>query len=270
MKTYFYFMLFVFLVGILFLPCQQARAQSAEDTTNVTVGDTMYVAWAQTGWTARINALRSAIYGDTASDGSRANLNRVYKLKTNGWYWESDDIKNTGYPLRLVADPTTAIGAGNYPPVLQMTDTRVDGTTAERHLITAGDDVEMRGIFVSGRTTVNGAQDPYQPILFAQDDSRYIIDDCIFEHSNFSLVVFTGKRCVGYVTNNKFRNLEEFPVTQQWTGRGVSIWTDVDTVVMENNTFFNMGFMTFQMENGSAKYLRYNHNTIVNCGRGLS
>jgi hypothetical protein len=269
MKSHFYLPLLVLLVGFLILPSQQVQAQSASDTTNVIVGDTMYVAWQKTGGFPRTNALRSAILGDTAADGSRATLNRVYKLKVDGLYWESDDITNPGFHLRIVADPTSSVGAGHYPPVIQMTDTRDDGTTAALHLLTAAGDVTLKGIYISGRTTGNGSQTSYQPVVFNANNSTYIIDDCIFEYSNFSLVVFGGTNCVCVVTNNKFRNLTEAPPTQQWTGRGISIWADQQSVIIENNTFFNLGMVTFQMEGGSAKYLRYNHNTIINTGRGI-
>jgi len=268
MKSHFYLLLFVLLAGLLLLPSQQAKAQATlNDTVSYAVGDTMYVAWAHSDFSPRYNALLTTILSDTAN-GTRADLNRVYKLKTNGYYWESDDITNPGFPLRLVADPTDQIGAGNFPPILQMTDTRVDNSTAALHLITAGAEVTMKNIFITGRT-ITGAQTAYQPILFAASNSNYTIDGCIFEQSNFALIVFTGtgNKCV--ITNNKFRNLEESPVTQQYTGRGISIWADQASVIIENNTFFNLGFVSFQMEGGSAKYLRFNHNTVINSGRGV-
>lgn len=278
MKAHLYFTVFVFLIGFLLLPSQQVSAQiDPNDTLNVIVGDTMYVGWGTAGdqpvtyLIPKYNALRTAINGDTIAGGARSSADRVYKLRTNGFYWLSDEMTNVGFTLRIVAEPMSAMdGITTFPPVIQMTDTREDGSSAQQRILTSTNDVILKNIYISGRTTGNGAQGAYQPIIFAGNDARNIIDGCVFEHSNFSLVVFTGKRTKNYVINNKFRNLLENPPTQQWTGRGVSIWTDVDTVIMENNTFFNLGFTTFQSENGSIKYLRYNHNTIVNVGRGLS
>jgi Secretion system C-terminal sorting domain/Right handed beta helix region len=272
MKSHFNLLLFVFLVGALLLPSAPLRAQTLNDTTNVVTGDTMYVAWMQTGFTPRINALRNAIKGDTLTNGTRANLNRVYKLKLAGYYWEADDIVNTNdkdavnFPLRIVADKVTG---SLIPPIIQMRDTRADGSTANQHILTAAADVTLKNLFISGRTVESGTQTAYQPVVFNANNANYVIDGCIFEYSNFSLIVFGGKKCNCTVINNKFRNLEEKPLTQQWSGRGISIWADEESVIIENNTFFNVGFMTFQMEGGSAKYLRYNHNTIVNTGRGI-
>ncbi len=271
MKVLFNVLLFLALVGIFFVPTQQIQAQTPtlHDTVSYVSGDTMYVAWAHTNWTPRINALRSAIVGDTVAGGGRASLTRVYYLKMDGYYWEADDIANSGFPLTIVGPPMSSLPTGHYPPIIQMADQREDGSTGANHILTAGDDVTLRNVWVTGRLTSSGAQTSYQPVLFNANNSTYIIDGCIFEYSNFSLVVFTGANNKCYITNNKFQNLQEKPVTQQWTGRGVSIWADQDTVVMENNTFFNLGFATFQMEGGSASYLRFNHNTIVGLGRGI-
>ena len=208
--------------------------------------------------------------GDTVKGGGRANTNRIYGLKNGGFYWEDDDISFTGFTLRLVggsfADANLPTGS-TRPPMLQMTDTRADGTSSAAHLITASGSLTLKNIFVTGCTNVNGVQTAYQPITFPANNCTFIADNCVFQRSNFSLIVVTGTGNTVTITNNKFRNLIESPPTQQWTGRGVSIWADNASVIMENNTFFNLGFTTFQVEGGSASYLRYNHNTIANLGR---
>jgi hypothetical protein len=269
MKTYLNFSLFIFLVGALILPCRQVRAQTLADTTNVIRGDTMDVACYQTGFSIRINALRDAVNSDTVTGGARKNVNRVYKLKTNGQYWLVDAITNSGFPLRIVADPMNSLGFSNYPPEIQMKASRPDLTSSSGSILSAGDDVTLKNIWINGSYVESGGQGAYQPVVFAANNHRYIIDGCVFERSNFSLVVFSGTGNECYVQNCKFRNLEETPPVQQWSGRGISIWADQDSVIIENNTFFNVGFTTFQMEGGSAKYLRYNHNTIANVGRGI-
>ncbi len=270
MKARFYFALSLLLGGVLLLPMQESRAQITQsDTTNVVSGDTMYVAWMKSDGTPRINALYAAVKGDTLSSGGRANMNRVYVLKANGYYWESDPIVNTGFPLRLIGQPYGNTVSGDWPAVLQQTDLRADGTTAAGGLITGQHDITIKNVYISGRTTSSGKQTFYQPCQINASNHRFVIDNCILEQSNFSLFAWTGTGNTILVTNNKFRNLLETPITQQWTGRGLSFWADQDTVIIENNTFFNMGFMAFQAENGSIYYLRFNHNTLVNVGRGV-
>ncbi len=266
MKTSWYLLLLVFLLGAFLLPGPAARAQ------NVISGDTMYVDWEDhsPSHLPVKNALRNAIYGDTLSGGTRANLNRVYVLKLNGLYWESDRIENNGYPLRLEGQPYTMGDALNYPAQLQLCDLRADGTNADSRLITGLHDVVLKNIYITGRTNANGVQTAYQPIQIDASNHTFLFDNNIIEQSNFAVIAFTAKgNRITYI-NNKFRNLIGSPSTQQWEGRGISIWADQDTVIVENNTFFNMEFTPFQLEGGSAKYIRFNHNTIVNNGRGIN
>lgn len=269
MKFLFNVLLLVLLVGLFVLPTQQATAQlTLHDTVSYVSNDTMYVAYLHANGDPRVNALRSTILGDTVAGGGRASATRIYYLKPGGLYYEADDIANN-FPLTIVSTPMNDLASGTYPAIIQMADNREDGSAGANHILTAGDNVTLRNVWISGRSNVNGTQTAYQPVLFNANNKTYIIDGCVFEYSNFALVVFTGANNKCYITNNKFQNLQENPVTQQWTGRGISIWADQDTVIIENNTFFNVGFATFQMEGGSADYLRYNHNTIIGLGRGI-
>ncbi len=270
MKARFHLALTLLLGVALFIPYEQAKAQVTQsDTTNVVSGDTMYVAWMQSNGTPRINALYAAVKGDTVSGGARANMKRVYVLKANGFYWEADPIVNTGFPLTIVGQPYGNTVSGDWPAVLQQVDLRADGTAAAGGLITGQHDVTIKNVYISGRTTTNGGQTFYQPCQINASNHRFLIDNCILEQSNFAIFAWTGTHNVINIINNHFRNLLESPVTQQWSGRGLSFWADQDTVIIENNTFFNIGFAAFQVENGSANYFRFNHNTLVNIGRGV-
>jgi len=266
MKTSWYLLLLVFLLGALLLPSQAAWAQT------VISGDTMYVEWSDLGTPPlpAINALRNAVYGDTVAGGARANLNRVYVLKLNGIYWLSDRIENNGFPLKLVGEPYTMGDAMHYPAQLQLTDLRQDGTGADTRLITGLHDIELRNLWITGRTNAQGVQTAYQPIQIDAKNHTFIFENNIIEQSNFAVIAFTATGNRIHYYNNKFRNLIGSPSTQQWEGRGISIWADQDTVIVENNTFFNLEFAPFQLEGGAAKYIRFNHNTIVNNGRGIN
>src|SRR5690606_30459015 len=88
--------------------------------------------------------------------------------------------------------------------------------------------------------------------------------------NNFAIIAWTGTNNDIVITNSTYRNLVEDPPTQLWTGRALSIWADQDTVVVENNTFFNVAFTALQHESGTGEYLRFNHNTLVNIGRSIN
>ena len=254
-----YTLIFMALIAmIIFTPAKKIYAQS---------GDTLVVEWLDSNQEFVLDALRIAIESDTAN-GTRANLNRVYKLRRGGYYWITETITNNGWPLRIVGEDPDPNDPNGGPAVIQRV-ARGDGTVTSR-IITGGGDITFKNLYFLGCDD-NGVQgDAYQPVQIDAGNSRFVIDHCIFERTNFALVAWTGSNNDIFLTNNVYRNLVESPATQQWAGRGVSIWADQDTVVVENNTFFNNGFTAFQLESGAANYLLFNHNTFVNIGRGLN
>jgi hypothetical protein len=245
------------VAGVVLFPALQALAQ-----------DTLVVDYKNLDGTVKINALLNAVLGDTIPGGARANLNRVYKLMKGGYYENEERIENGGsggWPLRIVGEAAGATELDN-PPVLQMVR-RQDGTVDQR-MITGQHDVTLKNLWITGADDT-GVQTAYQPIQIDASNHTFIIDNCIFDRSNFAITAFTATGNKITFTNNKFRNLIGRPSTQQWEGRGISVWADQDTVIVENNTFFNVNFTCFQMESGAAKYVRFNHNTIVNNGRNF-
>lgn len=245
-------MLVALLALVVFLPVQQVNAQASNE---------LIVQWANPDGTVKTDALRDAI----ANDVNRP-ANRVYKLLKGGFYWLTEEIKNDGWPLRIVGEEP---GWSMYdsPAFIQMV-ARADGSVGGR-MITGGGDITLKNVYIVGADG-NGVQTYYQPIQIDASNSRFIFDNVILERSNFALIAFTAKNNDIFFTNCKFRNLIGQPSTQQWEGRGISIWADQDTVVVENCTFFNVGMTALQIEGGAANYLRFNHNTLVNLGRAVN
>lgn len=224
--------------------------------------DTLVVEWYDEG---AQDVIRDALYNAVTNDVNRPP-GRVYLLKKGGYYWNRETIQNTGYHLRIVGEPAGPTTEEN-PPVLQMV--RRDDQTVNQRMITGVSSITLKNLWITGADD-NGVQTAYQPIQIDASDSRFVIDNCVIDRSNFSLIAYTGPNNDIFYTNNKFRNLIGRPSTQQWEGRGVSVWADQDTVIVENNTFFNLEFTAFQMEGGAIKYLRFNHNTMVNIGRNFA
>jgi hypothetical protein len=250
MKLHYILFLVVLVGGVFLWPAAPARAQ----------GDTLVVEWQMPGGDVLVNALRDAIVADTLRPAGR-----VYKLKAGGYYWNSERIENNGFHLRIVGE-TPGAGADQNPAVLQMVR-RGDATTDGR-LITGQDDMTLKNLWITGANDA-GVTTFYQPIQIDASGHRFLFDNCIFERSNFAIPAFTGKNNNITFVNCKFRNLIGRPSTQQWEGRGISIWADQDSVIVENNTFFNIEFTAFQLEGGAADYIRFNHNTMVNIGRNF-
>lgn len=230
-------------------------------------GDTLVVHWDDGQGNIVQDALYNAIMGDTVTGGGRANLNRVYKLLRGGYYWDNLTIVNNGWALRIVGEePGTTFA--EHPAVLQMVLDATSGAGPGKMFQISGD-FTFKNLYIIGSDDL-GAQGYYQPIEIEANNLHCYVDKCIFERSNFSMLAWQGGGNNDiYITNCKFRNLLERPSSQEWAGRGISMWTDQDTVVIENNTFFNVNFAAIQIENGAAKYYRFNHNTLVNIGRSL-
>ncbi len=251
MKLNYRIILLTLLLGVVFLPTQKSIAQ-----------DTLVVKWANADGTVKVDALRDAILNDKTPPAGR-----VYKLQKGGFYWIANKIEPGTRVLRLVGETPNPKDALQNPAVLQIVK-RADGSSLDRMMqLTEG--VVFKNLYITGRDGDN-TQTYYQTIQSDANNSKYTFDNCIFERSNFAPIAWTGKGNKIFITNCKFRNLVGQPSTQQWEGRGMSMWADQDTIIVENNTFFNVGMTPFQVEGGAAKYIRFNHNTLVNIGRMIN
>lgn len=208
------------------------------------------------------NPLFRAIQADTLEDGSR-NANRVYKLRQGGFYYITEPIQNDGWHLRIEGEPGDPADEFANPPMLQI-GARSDGTSPGKMFNVRGD-FTLKNVIVNGKTTLGALQ--YEIIDVRADDSDFIFDNVIFEFAQWGIAGIYSRNADIYFTNNKFRNF--LSENQPWGGRGFSVWTDADTVWVENNTFHNIGGFSMQIEGATANYMLVNQNTFINNGRQL-
>lgn len=236
---------------VLAAPIQKVVAQDA---------DTLMVPWLD-GNNLVVNSLYDAIVGDTLSDGTRANANRVYKLEQGGFYYLTERIENNGFALRIVGEAGDPSDPFKNPPMIQL-EHREDGSRADK-ILAAGGDVELKNLIINGKTTLGDL--PYETVVFNATEANYTIDNVVFEYAGWGIIAFYGAGSEIDIRNSTFRNLHS--TNQPWGGRGMSIWADMERVVIENNTFFHIGGFAIQIEGGVANELWINHNTFVNVGR---
>ncbi|MFA5729595.1 MAG: right-handed parallel beta-helix repeat-containing protein, partial [Candidatus Neomarinimicrobiota bacterium] len=233
--------------------------------TRILAQNEMIVQWDDGSGNIVQDALYNAVMGDTVAGGARANLDRIYVLKAGGYYWNNKTISNN-FPLQLIGEEPTGDA---HPAVVQMVTDQTSGATPGK-MISCADALTLKNLYLIGSDEL-GSSGYYQPIEVNAVGKRFIIDNCVFERSNFAIVAFAGGSDNDlFITNCVYRNLQEDVPTQQWCGRSLSVWTDIDTVIIENNTFFNVNMCAIQIENGAANYLRFNHNTLVNIGRAFT
>jgi len=222
-------------------------------------GSVLWVEWQDDDGLVKVNALRDAIENDTDRPDDR-----IYGLRRGGYYWLEDRIENDGFHLRIVGEEPGS-GPLESPAVIQMV---VDDTgEPDGRILTGLSSVTMKNLWITGRDDV-GSFSAYQPIQIDASNSEFLFVNNIIEHSNFALIAFTGTGNTIEFRDNIFRNL--IGRDQIWEGRGISVWADQESVIVENNTFFNIGMTALQIEGGSAEYVRFNHNTIVGLGRNLN
>lgn len=245
-KTNFLFLIVALIVCFLILP----------RTVNAQEGDTLVVEWADDEGFIIENALLTAIEEDTDRPEGR-----VYKLLRGGFYVNTEAIEAPDFHLRLVGEEGTE---DEHPPLIQIYR-REDGSATDR-MITVGNDLTLKNLYFLGNDD-DGVQSHYQPLRITGSGGRQVVDNVIFERSNFAIPAWDGGNNTIIIRNSVFRNLLPVDDNQKWTGRGVSVWNDQDTVIVENNTFFNINMTAFQIEQGAATYFLFNHNTLVNIGR---
>lgn len=230
--------------------------------SSVNAQSELVVKWDDDIGDVKVNALYDAIIAD-----SLRPADRVYVLQAGGYYWNTERIDNDGWHLRIIGEAADPTNKDLNPPVLQMA-AREDASSTDG-IIRGKGDITIKNVWMTGAFTSTGDQTTYQPFQIDASNSTIIVDNCIFDRSNYAMIAVTGAGNDITVTNCKFRNLIGRPSSQQWEGRGISIWTDQKRVVIENNTFFNVGMTAIQIENGAADYLRVVHNTFVNIGRNI-
>lgn len=235
--------------------------------TQIIAQDQMVVQWDDGSGNVVQDALYNAVMGDTVAGGVRANLNRVYVLKAGGYYWNNKTISNN-FPLRIEGE-TPGSTPETHPATVQMVLDIITAATPGK-MISCSNSLTLKNLYIIGSDEV-GNSSYYQPIAVNAVGKRFVFDNCVFERSDFAIIAWDGGSDNDIsITNCHFRNLIESTPSQQWTGRGVSVWTDADSVIIENNTFFNVNMCAIQIENGATNYLRFNHNTLVNIGRAMT
>lgn len=251
-------MFFTLILGAVLLPAQAMAQDEAFYTECPTDQAECWVEWHSGDFNPIPNALRNTIANDTLRPD-----NRIYMLERGGIYYVRAAIEYNDFHLRLVGDPNPpAEGPDFGPPVIQLT-VNEDGSENGR-IITVGNDLTMKNVWVTNQDT-EGSRAGYLPIFVEAQGARITVDNSVFERSNFSLFGFSSGGNKVYFTNNVVRNHDN--KTQQWEGRGLVFSSGADSVIVENNTFFNLGMTVIQSEVEPLQYARLVHNTMVNIGR---
>ena len=202
-----------------------------------------------------IGTLTDTIKGDTTDLGARIDtFNTVYRLQRGdqAYYGLEGSISNSGYPLTIVA------ADGDSPrPFLQP---RVVDLESSRAFRPKGD-ITLKGLHVTNLDDLGGLNDR---ILRCDDDGiRVTLDDCWFDQSSQSFIRVDDPDMSFFITNCVVSNIGR-PLSPD-NGRGIDDrGNDIDTIIIENCTFFNLTSRVIRDAGGVINYARVNNNTLVN------
>jgi hypothetical protein len=250
------------LLAAMFAAIAYPRTAAAQEFTECSADqDACVVDWGSPETGPIINALRNTVANDTDRPEGR-----VYVLQCGGYYWNEDRVVNAGFHLRLIGEEPTA---DCTPAVIQRVQ-REDGTTDALMIESSGDGnggFTLENLWLQGQNDA-GVTANYEPITINSSDSRFVMDNVIFDRNDWHHLGFKAGGNEIYIRNSHFRNLSD--PTQIWSGRGIRLEAGADTLVFENNSFFNLTSFPVQSEAAPIEYFLFNHNTLVNFGRNFN
>jgi hypothetical protein len=199
--------------------------------------------------------LTDTINGDTTELGERIDpLNTVYRLQrgTEAIYLLDGSISNDGYPLTIEA----AEGDGPRPFLQPM----VVDNESSRPFRPRGD-ITLRGLHVTNLD--NGGGYNTRMLRCSADDIHVTLDDCWFDQDGQSFIRVDNPGMHFIITNCVISNIGR-PLDPN-NGRGIDDrGNDIDTIIIENCTFFNITSRIIRDDGGIIKYAKINNNTMVN------
>lgn len=202
-----------------------------------------------------IGTLTDTIAGDTTELGERIDPeNTVYRLQRGdeAYYGLEGSISNSGFPLTIVA----ADGDGARP----FLQPRVVDSEASRAFRPRGD-ITLKGLHVTNMDNLGGLAT--RMLRCSADDIVVTLDDCWFDQDGQSFIRVDNPGQHFIVTNCVISNIG-LPSDPN-NGRGIDDrGNDIDTIIFENCTFFNITSRIIRDDGGIIKYAKMNNNTLVN------
>ena len=205
-----------------------------------------------------IGTLNDSISKDTTALGERIDPeNTVYRLQRGdqAYYGLTGSISNSGYPLTIVA----ADGDGARPFLQPI----VEDNESSRAFRPRGN-ITLKGLHVTNMDDIGGLND--RILRCSADDIQVTIDNCWFDQTSQSFIRVDDPGMSFKITNSVVSNIGQ-PKDPN-NGRGIDDrGNDIDTVIIENSTFFNVTSRVIRDDGGVIKYARLINNTLANIGQ---
>lgn len=194
-----------------------------------------------------IGALNDAI--DAVDSLERDNT--IFELRRGGLYLLNGYISHSGFTLHIRAEEGTDPKPVLRPAVDELGE-------SERHFKPSGS-ITLESLYLLGIGELGAIEN--QPIKVVGDSLLIIIDDCVLDYSNQSLVRTSSSGNVIYITNSILRNC--LRPDDPANGRVVDTRGNPnDTIWIANNTIYNNGATLLRTDGGFTLFVNFDHNTV--------
>jgi hypothetical protein len=203
-----------------------------------------------------VGTLNDAVDGDTTAAGERNQPPATFVLERGGLYLLNGTISNDGYHLII-----KAAGGDGARPILRPAVS--SGGESSRCFDPRGD-MTLTGLYISNKDELGSDQD--RIFRVRTDSIRMVIDSCQLDYANQAAIRLDAKWTKIYIMNSIVSNIGSMASPDN--GRGIDDrGNEIDTVVFENCTFYNLTSRIIRDGGGIINYAKVDHNTIVDIGQ---
>ena len=216
--------------------------------------------------------LNVAVEGDTTELGEPKNVNRVYRLAREGYYYLNGAIVNIaghivdGYPDSIAAVPlriVAAEGTGPRPMIIPATD---EEGAADRAFRPSGDG-SWKDLYVTGIHDL-GFQASKNMFRCGKRGGRFVIDGCFLDHDAQSFVRMDAPDQKLFITNTIMRN--SIKTADPGNGRFIDTrGNNQDTIFVQNCTFYVCSDKILRDDHCIINYIFWDHVTTYQAGDQL-
>ncbi len=200
-----------------------------------------------------LGTLNDAISNYIADNGA-TSMDVIFELEDGGFYILTSTIENED-PLRIEA----AAGAAVRPVIRPNVPEGGDPFRAFR----ARNDITLRGLFITNKDALGGSD--AQILRVSEDSARVVVDNCQLDFATQSALRLDNTDNKVYITNSVISNIAN--LSNPGNGRGIDDrGNDIDTLWVENTTFYNLSARLLRDGGGVIKYAKFDHVTGVHLG----
>lgn len=206
------------------------------------------------------NTLYSVINADTLN----VPAGRVYVLQGNGYYSQGNNATSSATRKTIIMGEnqgSVKTSTGEAPPIICGAVREAGNTTGG---LNSGHDLLIKNCNIAIGNAAGGLGWAF--FGFAGPGMKLHVDNCIVEHTLWTVIGGPPVDEVVILTNNYFVNLDGHTCRRNGGVTDFNNGVNEDTLIVENNTHVNAQGSIYKFRTGyTVKRSHFNHNTFVNC-----